>query len=143
VVLATTLMIFIAKGHGARLHALGVALWMHATNAWMLKLAHFILSSRALHRFQLVAIALAGDGLFTLFEGWALARGFAFAPWLVVVATASFMPWEILRIIRHPGAGRIATLVVNAVVVAYLARIALLDRQKHDKRRSDLRAGPG
>ena len=135
-------MIFLAQGHGARLHALGVALWVHATNAWMLKLAHFILSSSALHRLQLGAIALAVDGLFTIFEGWSLARGFTFAPWLVVVATASFVPWEMLRIVRRPAAGRIATLVVNALVVAYLARKALRDRQEHKKRQSEPHTRP-
>jgi len=136
-------MIFLAQGHGARLHALGVALWVHATNAWMLKLAHFILSSSALHRLQLGAIALAVDGLFTLFEGWALVRGFAFAPWLVVVATASFVPWEMLRIVRRPAAGRIATLLVNALVVAYLARKAVRDWQEHKKRQSEPHTRPG
>jgi uncharacterized membrane protein (DUF2068 family) len=136
--LAITLMIFLAQGHGRGLHALGVALWMHATNAWMLKLAHFILSSSALHRLQLGAIALAVDGLFTTFEGWALARGYTFAPWLVVVATASFLPWEMLLIVRHLAAGRIATLLVNALVVVYLARQALRERQAHKKRQSEL-----
>jgi uncharacterized membrane protein (DUF2068 family) len=41
-------------------------------------------------------------------------------PWLVVIATALLLPWEIWHLFRHPAWGRVAIVVINLAVVAYL-----------------------
>jgi uncharacterized membrane protein (DUF2068 family) len=126
--LAITLLILAARGGGARLHHLAATLRDQATTAVALKLANLALKASQGRRLHLVALALAVDGSFTVFEGWALSRGLAFAPWLVVVATAAFVPWEIVRLARHLAAGRLAILILNLAIVAYLARRALRER---------------
>src|SRR6266478_7534897 len=60
-------------------------------------------------------------GLF-LTEGiglWLLKR---WAMWFTVIITASFLPIEIYELARHPSVGKVALLVINLGLVAYLIR---------------------
>ena len=59
--------------------------------------------------------------MLTLGEGWALHRRFRWAPWLVVVATGSLLPFEVVELVRRPHALRLAVFVVNLTIVCYLA----------------------
>jgi uncharacterized membrane protein (DUF2068 family) len=129
--LGITLLLLSLRQEGEWVHELGRTLRRHATSAWTLRLAEIALSPVGVHRFRLGALALVADGTFTLFEGYALVRRWAFAPWLVVVATASFVPWEVIRLIHVLRWGRLAALVLNLAVVAYLAQKAIRDRVAH------------
>jgi uncharacterized membrane protein (DUF2068 family) len=53
-------------------------------------------------------------------EGVGLIARRRWAEWFTVLVTASFVPLEIYEIARHPDAIRIAALVVNLAIVAYL-----------------------
>ena len=64
--------------------------------------------------------AFAYAALFTV-EGIGLLMRKRWAEWLTIVATASLIPFEIYEIVKEATALRIATLVVNILVVAYLA----------------------
>jgi uncharacterized membrane protein (DUF2068 family) len=55
-------------------------------------------------------------------EGIALYLGKPWARWFTIVATSSLIPVEIYEIIRRPQLIRVAALVVNVGVVAYLWR---------------------
>src|SRR5581483_5091366 len=46
----------------------------------------------------LISIALALDAALTGFEGWALHRRFHWAPWLVVVAGSTLIPFEVVEL---------------------------------------------
>jgi uncharacterized membrane protein (DUF2068 family) len=61
-----------------------------------------------------------GDSLLSTVEGLALRAGRWWAPWLVVVATAALLPWEVWELVRRPAWGRFGILAVNVAVVAYL-----------------------
>ena len=65
--------------------------------------------------------ALLLDGMLTACEGWALHRRFVWAPWLVVVATGSPMPFEVVELVRRPQALRLTVFVINLTIVCYLA----------------------
>ena len=58
-------------------------------------------------------------GLFTT-EGVGLWLGKRWAEYLTVIATGSFVPFEIYELARRPGLPRLAALVLNLAVVAYL-----------------------
>jgi uncharacterized membrane protein (DUF2068 family) len=94
----------------------------HVVGAWSIRLADLLLRAATPRHLVIAATALAADGAFSLFEGWALRRRFAWAPWLVVIATASLLPLEIYEIYRHVRWGRVLILVVNMVIVVYLYR---------------------
>ena len=55
-----------------------------------------------------------------LVEGIGLLSRQRWAEWLTVVVTASFIPIEIYEAAEHFGAGKIAALVVNVVILVYL-----------------------
>jgi uncharacterized membrane protein (DUF2068 family) len=54
-------------------------------------------------------------------EGVGLVGRKRWAEWLTVFVTASFVPLELVELARHVTAPRIAALVVNLAIVAYLA----------------------
>ena len=76
----------------------------------------------------LISVALALDAALTGFEAWALHRRFRWAPWLVVVAGSTLIPFEVVELARRPRASRAAILVVNLLIIAYLVARA---RQEH------------
>jgi uncharacterized membrane protein (DUF2068 family) len=76
---------------------------------------------------RLAAGTLAYAAVFAV-EGIGLVRRKRWAEWLTVVVTASFIPIEIYELVSHPGAGKIAALVVNVAIVAYLVRVRLRER---------------
>ncbi len=98
------------------------------------RLLGFLQNSRFLGRALSAAAALTPDrvrdvivgsflygGLF-LTEGiglWLLKR---WAMWFTVIITVSFLPIEIYELAHHPSVGKVALLVINLGLVAYLIR---------------------
>jgi len=77
-----------------------------------------------------IVIALAFDGILSVIEGWALLRGRWWAPWLVVLATGSLLPFEFIAFARRLNPVRAAVLAANLAIVVYLARKALREHRK-------------
>lgn len=92
----------------------------HAVEAWSIELSERLVNVATARHVMVVALALLLDGLFSLFEGWALHRRYRFGRWLVVGATSSLLPFEIASLFRHLRPGRAALLFVNLLIVAYL-----------------------
>ena len=69
-----------------------------------------------------LAVATLVYGLIESSEALGLALRRRWAEYLVVLATAFFIPFEVDEVIRRPGILRIATLVINVAVVIYLIR---------------------
>jgi len=115
--------LFYGARHGlqASLAELALRLREHAVHAWSDIVARAI--DRLVHirhSLSLAALALAGDAAMSAFEGWALVRGFWWAPWLVVVATACLLPFEIYAIVHRPRVGRVVLLAINLAILVYL-----------------------
>ena len=77
---------------------------------------------------KFITVASLGDVILSAVEGLALQAGRWWAPWLVVIATASLLPWEVVEIFRHPRWARFAVLAVNLAVLAYLLRTMQRER---------------
>jgi uncharacterized membrane protein (DUF2068 family) len=119
---------------GLESHLLGFADQLrHHSQAWSLELAQLIVRVATRRGLWTVTLALVADGAVTLVEGWALLRGRWWGPWLVVVATGSLLPFEFVALARRPHVSRAALVVVNAAIVAYLARKALRERRERDR----------
>lgn len=69
-----------------------------------------------------LAVASLIYGLIEATEALGLALRRRWAEYLVVLATAFFIPFEVREVIDRPGPIRIVTLVVNVAVVIYLVR---------------------
>lgn len=121
---AALLAAFTAADHATPLRAVAAQVRRHATSAWSIAVADVLVSAVAPQHLWLMAGALALDGTFTFVEGWALHRTWWWGPWLVVIATGGFLPFEAIAIVRHADAGRVLLLGLNLLVALYLARRA-------------------
>jgi uncharacterized membrane protein (DUF2068 family) len=106
--------------------ALAAALRHHATEGWSVALAFDLSSLVTTRRLFITCAALAGDGLLSGVEGILLKRGVSWAPWLVVAVTAALLPWELWAIATRPQIGRMVLFLVNASIVGYLIKHALV-----------------
>lgn len=75
------------------------------------------LPSHRIHELAWGAFAYAA--LFIV-EGVNLLRGKTWAEWLTIVATASFIPFEVIEAVHKPTAFRIGIIVANVAIVVYL-----------------------
>jgi uncharacterized membrane protein (DUF2068 family) len=94
----------------------------HATEDWSIALAEKLLDASTAHNVFVVAMAMLADSVVTAIEGWALYRRYVWSRWLVVLTTASLIPFEISALVRHPNAGRAVVLLVNLLIVVYLLK---------------------
>jgi uncharacterized membrane protein (DUF2068 family) len=122
----------IALVSGAEVLAASLAqvLLDHVTQHWALRAARLIEVAGTSHNLAIVVVAAFADAALSAVEGLALRDGRWWAPWLVVVATGTLLPWETAEIIRHPRWMRIVLLLVNLAVVIYLLRNALREHRE-------------
>lgn len=110
------------SGHAGALDELALRLRGHMTSAWSIVLADALVRAVTPRHLLLLAAACGLDGSFTFVEGWSLWRDWWWGPWLVVVTTAAFVPFEVVVLVRHLAWGRAILLAVNIAVAVYLAR---------------------
>lgn len=109
-------------GLAQKLAYVAQAIRRHATEAWSIALAEKLLDASTAHNVFVVAMAILADSVLTSIEGWALYRRYVWSRWLVVLTTASLIPFEVVALVHHPNAGRAVVLLVNLVIVVYLIR---------------------
>jgi uncharacterized membrane protein (DUF2068 family) len=117
-------------GFAQDLAELGTFVRRHMTLAWAVNLAEWLVDA---HHLLLVALALGLDGALTSVEAWALHKNRWWGPWLVVVASGSLLPYELLEIVRRPRVSRVLLFVANALIVGYLARHAKRHRAAREE----------
>ena len=120
----------ILVGYGPHIRDVAVKLRQHVTGQWSIHVADLLLSAVAPRHIWFIACALALDSLLTLLEGYALLRGYWWGAWLIVVATSSFVPFEIDALFHAVHVGRALALVANVAIVVYLLRRALHERRE-------------
>lgn len=97
----------------------------NAVSEVALDVTSFVLTAVEPRHLWEVIGALGLDALVLTLEGWALLRGWRWGVWLVVVASAVLVPWEIYALVGHPSVFRAAVLVLNALIVGWLLTHAL------------------
>jgi uncharacterized membrane protein (DUF2068 family) len=133
--LAVAIVVMMHLGLGMDLLAIADHLRHHA-RAWSLQLAELLVTAATRRGLWTITVAMVADGSFSLFEAWALSHGHWWGPWLVVAATGSLLPFEVVAIVRHPHAVRVALLALNLVMVWYLARKAMREHRERVAERS-------
>jgi uncharacterized membrane protein (DUF2068 family) len=76
------------------------------------------------------AIALVYATLYAI-EGFGLWRNARWAEYLTVISTSLFIPFEIYEIVRHFTPIKLATLIINIAIVAYLIWLLRTQRRAH------------
>lgn len=124
ILLGIGLFVLVLAGHADALQGLAAILRHNASQAWALRAASYLMRVATPRHVELTALALALDGVLSGVESWALHTRRWWAEWLVVLASGSLLPYEVFELVRHFRVGRVLVLVVNAVIVVYLARRA-------------------
>lgn len=88
-----------------------------------------ILDDHMLRRIGAVVFIYAG---LDLIEGIGLYLEKAWAEYLTLAITGSFLPWEIFEVFRRVTAIRVGLLTLNALVFIYLLKL-VVSRQRHGK----------
>jgi uncharacterized membrane protein (DUF2068 family) len=100
----------------------------HVEHAWTAALARTVAKLLTPNHLALASLALALDAGLSAVEGWALERRYRWAPWLVVFASGSLIPFELFELARRVRVGRALVLVLNLAIIAYLLRRARAHR---------------
>jgi uncharacterized membrane protein (DUF2068 family) len=72
------------------------------------------------HRLRQIGFATFFYAGLRIAEGWGLVLEKVWAEWLVIGVTVAFLPWEVYEIVRRLDWIRVALLLVNLAVLAYL-----------------------
>ena len=72
------------------------------------------------HRIEVIAAALFAYAALFIVEGTGLWMRKRWAEWLTVVATVSFIPFEVIEVVHHRRPFGAAILVLNIAIVLYL-----------------------
>ena len=75
------------------------------------------------HEVKFFGALAIGYAALEITEGVGLFLRKRWAEWLTVVATALLVPFEVYEEVRHPSWLKAAGIVVNVLIVAYLARV--------------------
>jgi len=127
-VFAVLLIVLMQMGIGDEIQGIADHV-RHHSGAWSLELADMLVRASTRRGLWTLFVALIADGSLTLVEAWALIRGHWWGPWLVVVATGSLLPFEIIALVRHPHVSRALLFAVNLLIVWYLGRKALREHR--------------
>jgi uncharacterized membrane protein (DUF2068 family) len=127
-VLAVVLLVMMRMGLSGKLEG-AAEQFRHHSQAWAIGLAELLTRASTPRGLETIVVALVADGALSLVEGWALIYGHWWGPWLVVVATGSLLPIEVVALARHAHVGRALILVVNVAIVMYLGRKALREHR--------------
>ncbi len=131
---AAAVLLFYGAAHGlnARLAEFAEELREHAVHAWSNVFAAALLRfTHSKHSLGYTAYALLADAVLSSVEGWAISRGHTWGEWLVVGTTACLIPFEIWALAHHIRVGRVVLLILNVVIVAYLALNIRFRRRAH------------
>lgn len=140
--IAVMLFIGASRGLATQLASLATELRAHAVHAWSAAAAGALLRFVAHpHDLVLVATALAADAVVSVVEGWVLFRGYSWGPWVVVGATASVVPFEIVAMAHHFNPTRFALFAINVAIVVYLVRRVMSGRRVAEWTRGGAGAG--
>lgn len=129
--LAVLITVLMVTGYVERAYDIAAAVREHLVHHWSIKLAELVMRSLTGRRLWWIVAALVSDTVISGVEGWALARGFHWAAWLVVAATSILLPVEVIEMSYRMSIGRMAIFAINLAIVLYLIKRAM--KEHHNR----------
>lgn len=138
------LLVFLLRGAEAQAATLAEFVMERTSRAWALQAATAIVETGTTAHLKFATAGAFADAILSAVEALALRAGRWWAPWLVVIATGSLLPWELIEAVRRPGWLRIVVLLINVAVVLYLVRhVVRQHRARHGEQKSPEGEIPG
>lgn len=96
------------------------------------------------HRMKQISAAIFAIAALDAIEGIGLVLEKAWAEYVTLILTASFLPWELRAVVRHPTEIRIGLAIINIAVVLYLLWfVKMRMRERRLRRAGRTSAGAG
>ena len=114
------IVVLLAAGLDGPLRELVGRVHEHVVSQLALWVVKLVMSAIEPGHIVVVAAGLILDAGVVFVEGWALWKGYRWGAWLVVVATAVLVPFEVVAIIDHVSVVRLVVLALNLAIVAWL-----------------------
>lgn len=108
------------SGKTGAMHALARGLSENGTHALTRDLSRVVTTLSTPVAIRWIQLALLSDGLFSGFEGYALRKGWVWAPWMVIAATSALVPFEIRELVVRGSLTHAVILVVNLAIAGFL-----------------------
>ncbi len=89
-----------------------------------------MLGHTTIGRLMLISIGCFVYGAVYLVEGTGLWLRKRWAEYITTIVTASLLPFEMMELMHGPSAPKVATLVVNLLVLGYLVRLLIKQRRR-------------
>jgi uncharacterized membrane protein (DUF2068 family) len=121
-VLATVVGVLAVTGRIEQLRETAHDLREHLASRWSLAVADGAIALLSVKGIRIVEVGLAIDATLSALEGWALWHGHRWGPWLVVVASALPLPFELQHLAHRVSPSRLALVALNLAIIAYLLR---------------------
>jgi uncharacterized membrane protein (DUF2068 family) len=83
------------------------------------------------HKMRLISAGIFLKAGLDFVEGFGLAFEKAWAEWLTIALTASFLPWEVFEILRHFTWVKVGITLINVLVLIYLLWVQRLRLRAH------------
>lgn len=88
------------------------------------------------HRLRQISAAIFAIAALDIVEGTGLVLEQAWAEFVTLILTASFLPWELFAVLRHDSWIRVVLTIINLAVVIYLLYFVKLRMQERQLRRA-------
>jgi len=99
----------------------GALLGLNADNRFLILVTTSVTDTQS-STLILVSVIGFSYAALNLLEAYGLAMRYRWAEYLTVIATAAFIPFEIHELIRKPGLLSVFALLINVLIVLFLAR---------------------
>lgn len=81
-----------------------------------------------------VTLVLFSFGVINLVESYGLHKRQLWAEWMTVIGTGLMIPYELYEVLKHVTALKVTVLIINSLIVYYLARHKELFHSRRDSR---------
>jgi uncharacterized membrane protein (DUF2068 family) len=99
------------------------------------RFGHMVLSAASTinsARWWAIGAAVGTYSSVRFIEAWGLWNRRVWAEWFALLSGAMYLPWELLKVVERADWERVAVLVINVLIVAYMAAIRISEsRGKH------------
>ncbi|HEX4168075.1 MAG TPA: DUF2127 domain-containing protein [Bryobacteraceae bacterium] len=83
-------------------------------------------------RWWTIGAAVGSYSTVRFIEAWGLWNRRVWAEWFALLSGALYLPWEFMKLIEHVNWDRVAVIVINLIIISYMAFIRVRELRRPD-----------